>query len=112
MRIAKLWIDGVDAGPVLVADTFWGRLRGMLGRRVLPPALLLRPSNSVHGMGMLAPLDVAVLDDDGVVLAVQVLRPFGFTRTVPGGRQVLEAPTGSFTAWSLAPGTRVTATTP
>lgn len=112
MRIAKLWIDGAAAGPVLVADTFAGRLRGMLGRRVLPPALLLRPANSVHGMGMRVPLDVAVLDEDGVVLRVQVLRPFGFTRTVHGGRQVLEAPTGSFSAWSLAPGARVTATSP
>jgi len=102
-------VDGVDVAALLVADTFASRLRGMLGRRPLPPALLLRPGNSVHGMGMRDALDVAVLDDSGTVLTTTVLRPGGFTRSVPGGRQVLEAPVGSFTRWGLSDGSRVDA---
>ena len=102
MRSARLVVDGAEVAPLLVADTFLSRLRGMLGRRPLPPALLLRPANSVHGMGMRDPLDVAVLDSAGVVLATSVLRPGRATRSTPGGRQVLEAPVGSFTRWELS----------
>jgi len=102
MRASRLWVDGVDVAPLLVADTYLSRLRGMLGRRPLPPALLLRPANSVHGMGMRDTLDVAVLDASGTVLATAVLRPGRLTRSVRGGHQVLEAPVGSFTRWGLS----------
>ncbi|MGY4643338.1 DUF192 domain-containing protein [Cellulomonas sp. URHB0016] len=107
MRTARLFVDHVDVADLLVADTFLSRLRGMLARDPLPPALLLRPANSVHGMGMREPLEVAVLDATGSVLKVTVLRPRGLTRSVRGGRQVLEAPVGSFTRWGLAEGSRV-----
>ena len=102
MRSARLVVNGADVAPLLVADTYLSRLRGMLGRRPLPPALLLRPGNSVHGMGMRESLDVAVLDASGLVLATTVLRPGGLTRSVPGASQVLEAPVGSFTRWGLS----------
>jgi uncharacterized membrane protein (UPF0127 family) len=107
VRVAQLFVDDVQVADVLVADTFAGRLRGMLGRRPLPPALLLRPGNSVHGMGMREPLDVAVLDASGTVLATTVLRPGGLTRSVKGAAEVLESPVGSFTRWGLAEGSRV-----
>ena len=108
MRTHELVVSGVEVGPVLVADPYWSRLRGMLGRRPLPPALLLRPANSVHGMGMLETLEVAVLDSDGTVLSTRELRPMGLTPTVRGGAQVLEAPVGSFTRWGLVTGSRIT----
>jgi len=107
MRSQSLVVDGSPVGPVLVADTYWTRLRGMLGRRTLPAALLLTPANSVHGMGMTQPLDVAVLDAAGTVLDVRVLRPMRMTRAVSGGRQVLEAPAGSFVRWGVRPGSVV-----
>ncbi|WP_158274451.1 DUF192 domain-containing protein [Cellulomonas sp. WB94] len=103
----RLTIDGRDLAPVLVADTYWSRLRGMLARRPLPPALLLRPSSSVHGVGMREPLDVATLGADGTVLAVRVLKPFGLVPPVRGAVDVLEAPVGSFDRWGLVVGSRV-----
>ena len=108
MRIARLFVDGRDTAEVLVADRIAGRLRGMLGRGPLPEALMLRPANSVHGVGMHSTLDVAALDRTGVVLAVHVLRPWRATATVTGGRDVLEAPEGGFTRWGLARGALVT----
>jgi uncharacterized protein len=105
---ARLLVDGRDVAPVLVADTVAARARGMLARRRLPPALLLRPANSVHGVVMVRTLDVALLDDDMTARAVLRLRPFGLTRPRRGVRSVLEAPRGSFAAWGLTVGSRVT----
>lgn len=110
--VARLRVDGVDVAQVVVADTYLRRLRGMLGRRPLPEALVLVPANSVHGIGMREALDVAVLDREGTVLAVTVLRPLGLTRAVRHGRQVLEAPVGSFSRWDLTPGSRVEVANP
>ncbi len=103
----RLLVDGREVAAVLVADTALARLRGMLGRRVLPPALLLRPANSVHGVGMVQALDVALLDDDLQVRRVVRLRPFGMTLPRRGVRSVLEAPVGSFRDWGLAVGSRL-----
>ena len=108
MPTSSLLVDGRAVAPVIVADTYGARLRGMLARRPLPPALLLRPANSVHGVGMTRRLEVAVLDPVGIVLALRVLSPFGLTRPVKHGTQVLEAPVGSFTTWGLTVGSVVT----
>jgi uncharacterized protein len=106
-KVADLLIDGTQVGEVIVADTYLRRLRGMLGRRPLPAALVLSPANSVHGIGMREALEVAVLDRDGAVLRVGVLRPWRATATVRGGRRVLEAPVGAFERWKLGVGSTV-----
>src|SRR5665647_2263250 len=93
-REIHLEVDGRTVAPLLLAATYPARLRGMLGRRHLPPALLLRPSNSVHGVGMLHTIEVAILDSDGTVLVTLVLKPFGLTRPRRGAASVLEAPRG------------------
>jgi uncharacterized protein len=59
-------------------------------------------------MGMVRTLDVALLDDDMTARTVLRLRPFGVTRPRRGVRSVLEAPRGSFAAWGLVVGSRVT----
>lgn len=107
MAQAQLVVDGRPVAEVVVADTALTRARGLLFRRVLPEALLLRPCTSVHGAWMTVPLDVALLDRELHVLRTQVLRPWGMTRPRKGGTQVLEAPAGSFERWGLAAGSRV-----
>ena len=106
--VAPLTVDGRVVARGELADTWARRLRGLLGRRALPDALVLRPESSVHGIGMRQPLDVAVLAEDGTVLAVRVLRPWRATLPVPGGHAVLEAPVGSFDRWGLRMGSTVT----
>lgn len=107
MTQVQLVVDGSPVAEVVVADTAMTRARGLLFRRVLPEALLLRPCTSVHGAWMRVPLDVALLSDDLRVLHTQVLRPWGLTRPRKGGKQVLEAPVGSFERWGLRPDSRV-----
>lgn len=58
---------------VHVADRWWRRAVGLLGRKELDPGegLLLVPCRSVHTLGMRLPIDVAFLDDDGVVVSTR-----------------------------------------
>ncbi|MGI5189402.1 DUF192 domain-containing protein [Promicromonospora sp. CA-289599] len=107
MTQADLVVNGRSVAEVLVADTVPARMRGMLFRRVLPEALLLRPCSSVHGAWMRVPLDVALLSHDMRVLHVQVLRPWGMTLPRRGVVQVLEAPAGSFERWGLEVNSRL-----
>jgi len=99
-----LYISGQAVTSILIADSFATRLRGMLFRRPLPPALLIKPTNAVHGIGMTQRLDVAFLDDRGTVLKTALLSPFGFT-ACRGATSAIEAPCGSFAKWDLAVGT-------
>jgi uncharacterized membrane protein (UPF0127 family) len=103
----RLVVDGRPVADVVVADTVLSRARGLLFRRVLPEALLLRPCTSVHGAWMRVPLDVALLSADLLVLHAQVLRPWGMTLPRRGVTQVLEAPAGSFERWGLRTDSRV-----
>ena len=107
MTQTQLVVDDRPVAEAVVADTVLTRARGLLFRRVLPEALLLRPCSSVHGAWMRVPLDVALLTDDLRVLHAQVLRPWGMTRPRRGVTQVLEAPAGSFERWGLRAGSQV-----
>jgi uncharacterized membrane protein (UPF0127 family) len=63
----------------LVADTPLARMRGLLGRRSLPPeeGILLRPASSVHTWFMRFPIDVVFLDRElSVLRVVPGLRPW------------------------------------
>jgi uncharacterized protein len=62
-----------------IADTFFTRARGLLGRRQLPrgEAMLIEPASSVHTIGMRFPIDVAYLDRELTVRKIERrLRPW------------------------------------
>jgi uncharacterized membrane protein (UPF0127 family) len=65
-----------------VADTMLARMRGLLGRKNLPPGegILLRPCPSVQTFFMRFPIDVVFVDRDSVVLkVVENLKPWRST---------------------------------
>ena len=108
----RLLVDGRDVAPLLVADTWPARLRGLLGTAAGGPpyargALLLSPGNSVHGWGMRYALDVAQLDAGLVVVRTAVLRRGGLLAARRGVGHVLEAERGAFEAWGLRAGSRI-----
>lgn len=90
---------GVSLGErVEVADGFWTRLRGLLGRSGLESGegLLLTPCRGVHMMGMRFPLDVVLLDGDGRVAGLYPeLAPGKRTRLHREARHALEVPAGT-----------------
>jgi uncharacterized membrane protein (UPF0127 family) len=80
---------------VKTADTFLGRMIGLLGRRVLAPesGLWMVPCNAIHTIGMLFPIDVVFLDKDFRVVGVkELLRPFSITKPNFRAESVIELP--------------------
>jgi uncharacterized membrane protein (UPF0127 family) len=101
---ARLLIRDADVAPLYIADSYLRRARGLLGTRGLDGALLISPGNSVHGLGMIYALDVALLDENLKVLYAMPLHPFGLIRPRRGVKHVLEAERGAFAEWDLVVG--------
>jgi uncharacterized protein len=92
-----------------VADRPLSRLRGLLGRRELPPGdgMLLRSSSSIHTCFMRFPIDVVFLDAELRVLRVQSrLRPWR-AAGARGARAVLELASGEAARRGVSPGERL-----
>lgn len=83
---------------VAVADRWWPRFRGLLGRDRLRAGegLLLDPCRAVHMFGMQFPVDVAFLARDGAVVAVYPgLAPGARTGWHRRATRALELPAGT-----------------
>ena len=66
--------------------------------------LLSRPSRFGHSIGARAPLDVAYLDRDLVVVAMSRMKPFRLGLPHLHCRSVLRARSGAFERWGLRVG--------
>lgn len=83
MKRLKAYKKGAPQGApfleIMVADSFYLRLRGLMGWKNLPEAtgLLLSPCNSVHMCFMNFAIDVVYLDKEyRVIKVVKNLRPW------------------------------------
>lgn len=97
LRVRNHTRDAVLGDRVAVADWFWPRLRGLLGRDGLAEGegLLIKPSRGVHMYGMRFPLDVLLLDREGRVSETfPGLQPGEATGMRKGVRYALELPVG------------------
>lgn len=111
MRVRNLSRDTDLADRATVADSFWRRLRGLLGRDGLEggDGLVIVPCTSVHMLGMRFPLDVLYLDRAGTVLrALPELRPGQFGPVVWRSHVAVELPAGTIAATGTLPGDQVT----
>src|SRR5580765_4581995 len=96
----------VICGRCEVADTAFTRMRGLLGRRVLPPGqgLFIEPAWSVHTWFMRFPIDVVFLDRDLCVLRIaESVRPWRIAGK-RGARAALELAAGTAERAGLAVG--------
>lgn len=95
---------------IAVADRWWQRLRGLLGRSPLRAGagLLLRPCRAVHMFGMGYPVDVAFVDRWGLVVAVyHRLAPGQRSRWHQGAACALELPAGTLAMTGTREGDRL-----
>lgn len=98
---------------IILADGWWSRFRGLLGRATLDrgEGLLLRPCRAVHMLGMRMALDIAFLDASGRVVALYPeLRPGGRTRWHGAARDALELPPGTLAATGTREGDTIVCT--
>lgn len=98
------------AHNVIMADTFFTRLRGLLGRSVLHAGscLLLKPCRSVHTLFMRFSIDVLFLDTDGKIVYLATMPPFRFSPWVREAGIVLEFPAGILDNTNTSLGDQIT----
>jgi uncharacterized protein len=90
-----------------VADTRRARRRGLLGRDGLDGALVIERCRWIHTVGMRFPIDVAYLDDDGIVVKTMHMNRFRVGIPVWRASWVIEAEGGAFGRWGLHVGDEV-----
>jgi uncharacterized membrane protein (UPF0127 family) len=111
MKVARLETeDGrVVCERCELADTFWTRFRGLMGRDRLPAGegMLFRPGGSVHMFFMRFPLDAVFCDRDLRVLAVRPgLQPWQ-TAGTRGAKVTIELAAGEAARRGLEAGTQL-----
>ncbi len=98
------------ASRVTKADTFFSRLKGLLGRPSFPEgeALWIIPCRAVHTRGMTFAVDVLFLDPSLRVLALEEgLTPGRFPPIRWKARTVLELPAGTLRRTGTRPGDQI-----
>src|SRR5215468_729286 len=78
-----------------IADTFAGRLIGLLGKRSLKAdgGAWIVPANAIHTIGMLFSFDVVMIDKNFKVVGLrELIRPFRITRPNFRAESVIELP--------------------
>jgi hypothetical protein len=105
------------ATALAVANTHWGRLRGLLGLGTDDfrngSGLWIVPCHGVHTLGMGFPIDVLYLDDGLKVVGIQPdVRPWRFTPVLRNAASVLELPCGTAAETKTAVGDTIEITLP
>jgi uncharacterized membrane protein (UPF0127 family) len=80
-----------------IADSFRGRLKGLLGRRSLPTGtgLLLKPCNSIHSCFMRFDFDAVFVSNNlKIVYIIEKMCPFRISPAIQQAQMVLELPAG------------------
>jgi uncharacterized membrane protein (UPF0127 family) len=97
---------GVVCERCLMATNAVRRLRGLLGRRELPPGegILLRPCGSVHTLFMRFRIDVVFCDRELRVLAVAAEVPKWRMRSQRGAKVAIELAAGEAKSRAVRPG--------
>lgn len=105
--MAWLVSDGRVLASADIVTERTGRRRGLLGRDSAEGALVIQPCRWVHTIGMRFPLDVAFLDEEGVVVKTARMSRHRVGVPVPKARVVIEAQAGAFARWGLEVGDTV-----
>lgn len=97
MKIINVSQKVLLAGEARMADSFFSRLRGLLGTKQLSSglALIIKPCSSIHTIGMVYNIDVLFVDKDNTVLKIVTeLGPWRLA-ACSGSKYVIELPAGT-----------------
>lgn len=106
IRIVNKTTGAIVCSTCIHAKTAYRRLVGLLNSPELKEGsgLLLDPCNQVHTFFMNYPIDIAFLDKNDQVLAIQTLRPWRISKLKFTARKVLELPSGTVQKLGIRPG--------
>lgn len=92
-----------------LADSYFLRLRGLIGRDVAAMGgLLIKPCSQIHTCFMSCKIDAVYLSKDNRILSIApALKPGRFFKSVRHARSVLELPAGAAEGNSLKPGDKL-----
>lgn len=110
MRVRNVTTNKEVANSMVVADTLFLRLKGLLGRSALTAGegLLIKPCKGVHTFGMGFPIDVVFLDKQNSVIACnKSLAPNRMTPVYLRSASVLELPAGMIDATATRTGNQI-----
>lgn len=88
----------VPAEECLVADSFFSRFMGLMGKKTLKPGagLLIIPCNSIHMLFMRFPIDAVFLGSKNeIVYIIKGLKPWRLSPLIKKAHSVLELPAGA-----------------
>lgn len=87
----------VLADNVIIADTFWGRLKGLMGRKSLAAGegLLLTRCSAIHCFFMRMTIDAVYLSAQMTVLGKETIPPWKIGKHFNKTANVLELAAGS-----------------
>src|SRR6266516_3156459 len=108
--VAIVRSDGASACErCAIADRMLSRMKGLLGRRSLPPdeGILIRPAPSIHTFFMRFPIDVVFLSRQGEILKVAERVPPWRARSCRHSYAVLELAAGEAGRRGIAVGDRL-----
>lgn len=95
------------ADTIVVTETMFSRMKGLLGRASLPSGegLLITPCMGIHTFGMRFPIDVVFLNREDRIVAVRKnMLPNRMSRIYPSASSVLELPAGTLDVCGAVPG--------
>lgn len=101
-------------GDLMIADSIFSRMKGLLGKDSLPTgsALWLIPCKGVHTFGMKFAIDVIFIDRENRVIAISDnMMPNRMTAIYPSAATVMELPAGTAAAVKLSAGDIIEVTT-
>ncbi|MEN6391475.1 MAG: DUF192 domain-containing protein [Syntrophomonas sp.] len=101
----------VIADNGIVADTFWRRFRGLLGRSeyTCGEALLIKPCSSVHTVGMKFAIDVLFVSaQNEIIYIIEAMPARRFSPWIKNASYVVELPAGRVASCQVKTGHTLT----
>ena len=87
-----------------IAQTRQQRRRGLIGQDCIDGAFVLSRCRSVHTFGMRVPIDIIVIDREGMVLCTASLRPRRVAPYVRRAHTIIEVSAGCVDRWNVRRG--------
>ncbi|MDD4689641.1 MAG: DUF192 domain-containing protein [Eubacteriales bacterium] len=97
----------VIARDVIMADTFFGRLTGLMPKKTLVDGegMILKPCKQVHTYFMGYSIDVIFLTEENRIIYLQSnMEPGRVSSYIKKANSVLEVPEGTINKWTLKVG--------